>query len=116
MVKTPIPYLLHIRDAIETINNYIGNYNFEQFMSDQKTRDAVVRQLEIIGEAASKLENEIKSEYPAVPWRDISDFRNVLAHEYWDIDMEIVWKAARNSGIKECVSTNLKKLLSRNIR
>ena len=93
MAKSPIPYLQHIRDAIETINNYIGDYNFDQFMSDQKTRDAVIRQLEIIGEAASKLESEVKK-HSEIPWRDISDFRNVLAHEYWDIDTEIVWKAA----------------------
>lgn len=94
MAKTPIPFLLHIKEAIETISKYIGSYNLEQFKSDQKTQDAVIRQLEIIGEAAAKLEGNLKTEYPEIPWREISDFRNVLAHEYWDIDIEIVWKAA----------------------
>lgn len=94
MAKSPIPYLLHIRDAIETITGYIDNFNFDQFKSDQKTQDAVIRQLEIIGEAAAKLENELKAEHPEIPWREIADFRNVLAHEYWDIDVEVVWKVA----------------------
>ena len=94
MAKSPIPFLLHIRDAIDTINKYIGSYSFDEFKTDQKTQDAVIRQLEIIGEATSKLESEMKNEHPEIPWRDISDFRNILAHEYWDIDIEIVWKAA----------------------
>lgn len=100
MVKSPIPFLLHIRDAIDLITKYIGNMDFDEFVSDTKTHDAVIRQLEIIGEAASKLENETKIGHPEIPWREITDFRNVLAHEYWDIDLEIVWKAA-SSEIKE---------------
>ncbi len=94
MAKSAIPFLLHIRDAIKTIEKYIGNYSFNEFKTDQKTQDAVIRQLEIIGEATSKLVDEMRNEHPEIPWRDISDFRNVLAHEYWDIDIEIVWKAA----------------------
>lgn len=94
MDKTPLVYLLHIKDAIEAITAYIGTSDFNQFKSDNKTQDAVIRQLEIIGEATSNLENNFKASYEEIPWREISDFRNVLAHEYWDIDSEIVWKAA----------------------
>ena len=94
MAKSPILFLLHIRDAINSINTYIKDQTFEQFRSDRKTQDAVIRQLEIIGEATTDLENDFKTKYPKIPWREIGDFRNVLAHEYWDIDIEIVWKAA----------------------
>lgn len=88
MVKAARPYLLHIDDAIKLIQEYTGDFTFVQFKSDRKTIDAVVRQLEIIGEAAGHLEQDFKSNHPEIPWREIIDFRNVLAHEYWDVDVE----------------------------
>lgn len=94
MVKKPIPFLLHIQDAIELITSYITGYTFKQFQVDRKTQDAVIRQLDIIGEATAQLESDFVTNNPEIPWREISDFRNVLAHEYWNIDLEIVWKAA----------------------
>ncbi|HCS79294.1 TPA: hypothetical protein DIV55_06180 [Patescibacteria group bacterium] len=94
MVKTPTPFLLHIKDAIDLIETYIAGYTFEQFSADHKTQDAVIRQLEIIGEATVHLEHDFRASMPEISWREISDFRNVLAHEYWNIDLEIVWKAA----------------------
>jgi len=93
MDKSPTVFLLHIRDAINQIEEYIADYSFEQFLEDKKTQDAVIRQLEIIGEATSNLEDTFKKENSEIPWREISDFRNVLAHEYWDVDLAIVWKA-----------------------
>ncbi len=53
-----------------------------EFTADHKTQDAVIRQLEIIGEATAQLESDFKTDHPEIPWREISDFRNVLAHEY----------------------------------
>ncbi len=94
MVKDPHVFLAHIIEAVGLIESYVAGVTFEQFEHDTKTRDAVIRQLEIIGEAVSNLEQDFRSEYAEIPWREISDFRNVLAHEYWDIDIEIVWKAA----------------------
>ncbi|KUK79696.1 MAG: Uncharacterized protein XD95_0201 [Microgenomates bacterium 39_7] len=92
MDKTPTIYLLHIRDSINQIEEYVADYTYEQFVSDKKTQDAVIRQLEIIGEATSNLEESFKKQTSEIPWREISDFRNVLAHEYWDVDLAIVWK------------------------
>lgn len=92
MDKSPTVFLLHIRDAIKKIEEYVGDYSYEQFLNDEKTQDAVIRQLEIIGEATTNLENEFKQKNDEIPWREISDFRNVLVHEYWDIDLEIVWR------------------------
>jgi len=94
MVKLDIPYLDHIKAAISLIESYIQNMTLASFKKDPKTRDAVIRQLEVIGEAASKLESNFKTSHREIPWREITDFRNVLAHEYWDVDIEIVWKTA----------------------
>lgn len=93
MDKTPNIFLLHIKDAIEQIEKYIAGYSYKQFAEDEKTQDAVIRQLEIIGEATTNLEDTFKQENSGIPWREVADFRNVLAHEYWDVDLEIVWKA-----------------------
>jgi len=93
MDKTPTIFLLHIRDSINQIEEYVADFSYEEFLADKKTQDAVIRQLEIIGEATSNLEETFKNDNPEIPWREISDFRNVLAHEYWDVDLAIVWEA-----------------------
>jgi len=100
MVKSPLPFIEHIKQAIALIEEYLGNYSYSQFAKDQKTRDAVIRQLEIIGEAATNLEEEFRNTCSEIPWREIVDFRNVLIHDYWEIDLELVWKAATEE-IKE---------------
>lgn len=94
MNKSSAVFLLHIRDAIVQIETYVAGYSFDQFLLDKKTQDAVIRQLEVIGEATTNLEEAFKQKNATIPWREISDFRNVLAHEYWDVDLDIVWKAA----------------------
>ena len=68
--------------------------SFNSFNNDRKTQDAVVRQLEIIGEASSKLEENFIQSYPNIPWRGIKDFRNKLIHDYWQLDIELVWNVA----------------------
>lgn len=95
MDKEPSVFLLHIKDSINQIEAYVGGYSYEQFSSDRKTQDAVIRQLEIIGVATSNLASTFRESKPEIPWREIADFRNVLAHEYWDVDMEIVWNAIK---------------------
>ena len=63
-----------------------------RFCDDRKTYSAVIREFEIIGEAVGKLPQDLKEQYPTVPWQDIKDFRNVLIHEYFGIDLELVWQ------------------------
>lgn len=96
MDKSSKVFLLHIQDAIVQIEVYCMGFSYEQFGADRKTQDAVIRQLEIIGEATSNLEDTFRNTTDHIPWREISDFRNVLAHEYWDVDLEIVWKTVQN--------------------
>jgi len=85
-------YILHIRDAITAVEFYGSSHSYEQFMKNAWDQAALARNLEIIGEAASQLSDEYKKLHPEIPWRRISDFRNVLIHEYFAIDPKLVWE------------------------
>jgi hypothetical protein len=78
--------------AIERIMEYASGLGLAQFQSDRKTVDAVIRNLEILGEAATRVPEEIVFNCADVPWQDIRDMRNLLAHEYFGINEEIVWE------------------------
>lgn len=83
-----------ILDAAASIEAYIAGLTFEQFQTDRKTVDAVVRNLEVIGEAAKHL-IAVQDDLPIdVPWADIAGMRNVLIHEYFGVDLAIVWQTA----------------------
>ena len=89
-------YLEDILTSINKIENYIYDSNFEDFVKNEMKLDAVVRNLEIIGEASRNIPVEIKEKYPNVEWRKIGDFRNILAHEYFGVDHEILWDIITN--------------------
>lgn len=92
MSERGIPLLLQdIKVAIETILQFTEGYTFETFKSDLKTKQAVERNFEIIGEATSRLPGEYKEEHPHIEWRIIKDFRNIISHEYFGINHRIVW-------------------------
>lgn len=86
-----------IIEAIETILDYSAGMTFEQFASDRKTIDAVVRNFIIIGEAASHLPEDLTELYSDLPWREMRDMRNIAAHEYFGVDNMIVWETLRNN-------------------
>lgn len=94
MIKNPNFYLTHILDSIQLIEKYLEGVTEEIFNSSDEKQDLVIRRLEIIGEAAKHLPEQYKKEHPDIPWRDIGDMRNVLIHEYFDVDKKIVWKTA----------------------
>jgi uncharacterized protein with HEPN domain len=73
------------------IRSYTEGYNFELFMEDEKTIDAVVRNFEIIGEAANRIDPLFRNQHPNVEWKRIRGFRNRIVHDYFGIDYEIVW-------------------------
>jgi uncharacterized protein with HEPN domain len=85
-------YLRDILDSITASEDFIRGVDFDSFVKDRKTRSATIRELEVIGEAAGKISEEVKSRTPEVDWRTIKDFRNVLSHEYFGIDDSIVWQ------------------------
>jgi uncharacterized protein with HEPN domain len=83
--------LLDIKIAIDKILDYTRDLSFEMYETDSKTKDAVERNFEIIGEAASRIPDDFKREHPQIEWRIIKDFRNFIIHEYFGIDNQIVW-------------------------
>ena len=83
-------YLEDVRDAIDRIRRYTDGLSREEFENDDKTVDAVVRNLEIIGEAIKQIPDTIRSAHPDVEWRKIAGLRDILAHQYFRIDMDIV--------------------------
>jgi uncharacterized protein with HEPN domain len=80
-----------ILDAIARIQQYVEGFTFEQFQADQKTVDAVVRNLEIIGEAVRHLSANQEGLPGETPWVDIAGMRNILIHEYFGVDLTIIW-------------------------
>ena len=86
-----LAYLLHMQDAIDKLKNYIGKHSQEDFFKDEWDHDAVVRNLEIIGEAANNLSASFRDSHKEIPWRKIIDLRNIVAHDYADIDITIIW-------------------------
>lgn len=93
------PQLLYCQDILdsgEAILSYVRDITCDAFVQDRMRYSAVIREFEIIGEAVGKLSEELKGCYPEIPWQDIKDFRNLLVHEYFGVDLEIVWNTIRN--------------------
>ncbi len=80
-----------ILNSADRISEYTSGISFEQFLKDNKTVDAVIRNFEIIGEAANRLEEEVKGLYPEMDWHRIRGFRNRIVHDYMGIDYQTVW-------------------------
>ena len=87
-------YIKHILHAIDNIGNYIGASGKNGFFLDEKTQDAVIRNLEVIGEAVSKISGTLKTRYNEVPWRQRSGMRNRLLRDYMTTDLKEIWNAA----------------------
>jgi len=83
--------LQHILDAINEIENYVKNISINEFSKSSEKKFASVKQLEIIGEAANRINKETKSNHPEVEWTKIIALRNILVHDYYVIDENIVW-------------------------
>ena len=94
--RTDVLYLTDIRESIEAVFQYTQDISYDDFVNDRMRYSAVIREFEIIGEAVGKLTDSLKKEYPEVAWQDIKDFRNLLIHEYFGVDLEIVWNVVRN--------------------
>jgi len=89
--RSPQLLLEDIVASANKIMSYTINLTFDQFLEDEKTVDAVIRNFEIIGEAANRLPDEVKDKYPNIDWHRIRGFRNRIVHDYMGIDYKIVW-------------------------
>ena len=90
-MKNDRVYLQQIEEAVDKINDFVSGLNYKQFLADQKTQSAVIMQLVLIGELAKKVTKETQTKIP-LPWKDIAGFRDRAIHDYYQIDLEIVWK------------------------
>jgi uncharacterized protein with HEPN domain len=90
--RNHILFIHDIHDCIIKIGNYISNLDYESFYNDPKTIDAVIRNIEIIGEATKNIPNEIKIKFPDIPWKEMARMRDKITHWYFEIDVPIVWK------------------------
>ncbi|MCF7845574.1 MAG: DUF86 domain-containing protein [Candidatus Pacebacteria bacterium] len=89
---------LHLKDIVDSINKierYTKKLSFEKFSNDDMAIDAVIRNLEIIGEASKNLSEEFKEKNSIIPWGSIVGMRNKAIHEYFDLDIEILWKTVK---------------------
>jgi uncharacterized protein with HEPN domain len=87
-------YIEDIIESIEAIESYLNGLEYQTFIENRMVYAATIRGLEIIGEAVGKISQTLKEKYTEIDYRTIKDFRNVLAHAYFGVDMEIVWMIA----------------------
>ena len=92
MEKDYRDYIQDILDSIDEIYVFIGQMSREEFLNDRKTVKAVLRNLEIVGEAAKKIPPPLRDKYPDIPWKKMAGLRDKLIHEYFGVDLEIIWQ------------------------
>jgi uncharacterized protein with HEPN domain len=92
--RTDRDFLSDIREAIHRIATYVAGMSYETFIADVKTQDAVIRNLEIIGEATKNLSEELLRKYPDIPWKSVAGVRDRLIHHYFGVNLDIVWQIA----------------------
>jgi uncharacterized protein with HEPN domain len=86
-------YLQDILEAVDDIENFVDNMTYEQFVKDRKTLNAIVRSIEIIGEASKNIPESMKAKYKELPWKQMAGMRDKLIHAYFGLDLETLWKA-----------------------
>lgn len=104
-------YLSHILDAIGKIEQYLAGKGHENLFQDDMLLDAVVRELEIIGEAANNVSAEFCKQHPSVPWQSMTGMRNRLIHEYFGVDRKVVWDTCKGDlpPLKKLIASILNK-------
>jgi uncharacterized protein with HEPN domain len=88
-------YLADILDAAQGIRRFVNGVAKEQFLANEEKYEAVNRKFEIIGEAARRLSPEAQQEFPDIPWKLLTGMRNILIHDYEDVDLNLVWQTAQ---------------------
>lgn len=96
-MKNDRAYLKHILDAIHNINRFMKGVTEREFLENTEKQYAVLRALEIIGEATKNLSRETKAKYPEVEWTDIAGMRDKLIHQYFGVDLSLVWETVKTN-------------------
>jgi hypothetical protein len=104
--RRELDYLYDIEDAVDRAISYTTGLSWEEYIKDYKTQDAVVWNLEVIGEASKNLPDEFRRQYPSIPWRDMMGTRDRLTHHYFGINQEIVWQIIQQDlpGLKKQIA------------
>jgi uncharacterized protein with HEPN domain len=84
--------LNHILDSILDIEKYIKGISFDSFLTDTKTQDAIIRKLEIVGEASKNISEDLKNKHSNIPWKQMAGIRDILIHAYFDVSHQIIWE------------------------
>jgi uncharacterized protein with HEPN domain len=92
--KAPRLYLEHIKEAIAIIERRVAGRTIADLASDDVLRDAIERRIEMISEASRRLPEEMKARHPDVPWHNVAGIGNILRHEYYSINIDIIWRIA----------------------
>jgi uncharacterized protein with HEPN domain len=109
-MRTEDLYLADILGAADAVADYIRDVSWDRFASERMVRSAVIHELQTIGEAVARISSELKQRHPDIPWDDIVGFRNVVVHEYFGVNMKIVWNTAQHDApaIRNLIANVLK--------
>ena len=94
MKKDPQVFVDHILECIRLIEDYLHGKTLEDFLGSVQLQDAVIRRVEIIGEAAKNLPQDFKEKQPDIPWKEMAGMRDIIAHEYFGVDLKLTWRVA----------------------
>ena len=94
-MKDDFVYIDHILLCINKIQDYTKDLEQIDFNKNELIQDAVIRNIEIIGEATKKISSDLKSQYKEIPWKEMSGMRDKLIHDYFGVDVEVVWKTVK---------------------
>lgn len=95
MKKDPRVFIEHIIESIQLIEEYTLHLNAEKFQKNKAMQDAIIRRLEIIGEAVKNIPTSFKAHHPDVPWKQMAGMRDILIHEYFDVDLSLTWSVVQ---------------------
>ena len=89
--------LIDMLESIRRVQMYVDGLEYQDFINDLKTQDAVIRALEILGEASKRMSPSIKNQFPDIPWKLMAGMRDKLIHEYFGVNLDVVWEVVTNN-------------------